>query len=207
MKKSISIIEDDILLANLMKEKINESHNYECIAIYNSAEKFFDKAVETNIVLLDIMLGGMNGLDAIKSIMTKFPNTSIVMNTIKDDSETIFTSLQLGASGYIDKQSFDLNFEEVFDAIENNGAYMSPKIAKKVIDYFQGKHIKYSNPLEVLTNREMDIAKGILDGLSYQAIAERHGIALDTVRMNVKKIYKKLQINSKGELFNLAINK
>jgi DNA-binding NarL/FixJ family response regulator len=152
------------------------------------------------------MLGGSSGIDAIKPILAKFPESSIVMNTIKDDSETIFTSLQLGASGYIDKQSFDLNFEEVFDAIENNGAYMTPKIAKKVIDYFQVSK-KRNNPFETLTRRENDIAQGILDGLSYQAIAERHGIALDTVRMNVKKIYKKLQIKSKGELFNLARNK
>lgn len=203
MKKTISVIEDDIMLANLMKDKINESSNYQCNEIYNSAEKFLNKAQGTDIILLDVMLGSSNGIDAIKPILAKFPESSVVMNTIKDDSETIFTSLQLGASGYIDKQSFDLNFEEVFEAIENDGAYMTPKIAKKVIDYFQLAK-KRNNPFETLTARENDIAQGILDGLSYQQIADRHGIALDTVRMNVKKIYKKLQINSKGELFNLA---
>jgi DNA-binding NarL/FixJ family response regulator len=203
MKKTISVIEDDIMLANLMKDKINESSNYQCNEIYNSAEKFLNKAQGTDIILLDVMLGSSNGIDAIKPILAKFPESSVVMNTIKDDSETIFTSLQLGASGYIDKQSFDLNFEEVFEAIENDGAYMTPKIAKKVIDYFQIAK-KRNNPFETLTARENDIAQGILDGLSYQQIADRHGIALDTVRMNVKKIYKKLQINSKGELFNLA---
>jgi DNA-binding NarL/FixJ family response regulator len=203
MKKTISVIEDDIMLANLMKDKINESSNYQCNEIYNSAEKFLNKAQGTDIILLDVMLGSSNGIDAIKPILAKFPESSVVMNTIKDDSETIFTSLQLGASGYIDKQSFDLNFEEVFEAIENDGAYMTPKIAKKVIDYFQIAK-KRNNPFETLTARENDIAQGILDGLSYQQIADRHNIALDTVRMNVKKIYKKLQINSKGELFNLA---
>ena len=203
MKKTISVIEDDIMLANLMKDKINESSNYQCNEIFNSAEKFLNKAQGTDIILLDVMLGSSNGIDAIKPILAKFPESSVVMNTIKDDSETIFTSLQLGASGYIDKQSFDLNFEEVFEAIENDGAYMTPKIAKKVIDYFQLAK-KRNNPFETLTSRENDIAQGILDGLSYQQIADRHTIALDTVRMNVKKIYKKLQINSKGELFNLA---
>lgn len=203
MKKTISVIEDDVMLANLMKDKINASLNYQCIEIFNSADKFLNKANGTDIVLLDVMLGGTNGIDAIKLILAKFPGSSIVMNTIKDDSETIFKSLQLGAAGYIDKQSFDLNFEEVFEAIENDGAYMTPKIAKKVIDYFQGSKTR-KNPFETLTSRENDIAQGILDGLSYQQIAERHQIALDTVRMNVKKIYKKLQINSKGELFHLA---
>jgi DNA-binding NarL/FixJ family response regulator len=189
----------------LLYSKINESSNYQCIDIFNSVEKFLNKAKETDIILLDVMLGGSNGIEAIKPILVKFPKSSIVMNTIKDDSETIFTSLQLGATGYIDKQSFDLNFEEVFEAIENDGAYMTPKIAKKVIDYFQWFKTR-KNPFETLTSRENDIAQGILDGLSYQQIADRHKIALDTVRMNVKKIYKKLQINSKGELFSLVRN-
>jgi DNA-binding NarL/FixJ family response regulator len=201
--KTITIVEDDILLANLMRDKINQSQKYICYQVFDSAENFLKKSEKSEIVLLDIMLGGMNGLDAIKPILSRHPDSTIIMNTIKDDSETIFKSLQLGASGYIDKQSFDLNFEEVFETLKNGGAYMTPKIAKKVIDYFHTFKIR-SNPLEMLTAREMDIAQGILDGLSYQLIADRYGIALDTVRMNVKKIYKKLQINSKGELFNLA---
>ncbi len=201
-KKSITIVEDDVLLANLMRDKINESERYVCEQVCNSAEKYLDKGDKTDIVLLDVVLGGMNGLDSIKPILSKHPETSIIMNTIKDDSDTIFKSLQLGATGYIDKQSFDLNFEEVFETIQNDGAFMTPKIAKKVIDFFQFPK-KIKNPFESLTSRENDIAVGILDGLSYQQIAERHSISLDTVRMNVKKIYKKLQINSKGELFKI----
>ena len=194
--KTITIVEDDILLANLMRDKINESQKYICNQVFDSAENFLKKSEKSEIVLLDIMLGGMNGLEAIKPILLKYPETSIVMNTIKDDSGTIFKSLQLGATGYIDKQSFDLNFEEVFEAIENDGAFMTPKIAKKVIDYFHVSK-KSNNPFETLTSREKDVSQGILDGLSYQLIADRHGIALDTVRMNVKKIYQKLQKISK----------
>jgi DNA-binding NarL/FixJ family response regulator len=203
MKKTIAVVEDDVLLSNLIQEKINESENYECYNVYHSAEEYLELASETDIVLLDILMLEMNGLQAIKPILHKFPNTAIVMNTIKDDSETIFTALQLGATGYIDKQSFDLNFDEVFESLQNGGAYMTPKIAKKVIDFFQNPK-KNVNLFQTLTNRELDIANGILDGLSYQAIGDRHNIALDTVRMNVKRIYKKLQINSKAELFKMA---
>ena len=88
-----------------------------------------------------------------------------------------------------------MNFKEVFASIGNGGAYMTPKIARMVISFF-------NNPrtvVEKLTSRENDIVKGILDGLSYKMIADRFDISLDTVRMNVKKVYRKLKINSKSE--------
>jgi DNA-binding NarL/FixJ family response regulator len=92
-----------------------------------------------------------------------------------------------------------MNFKEVFASIENGGAYMTPKIARMVISFF-------NNPLTVvekLTSGENDIVSGILYGLSYKMIADRYNIAIDTVRMNVKRVYRKLKINSKSELFKL----
>jgi DNA-binding NarL/FixJ family response regulator len=155
--------------------------------------------VEADIYLLDIVMPEMNGIEAIERILKLYPNASIVMNTIKDDSETIFKALQFGALGYIDKQSFEMNFKEVFESIENGGAYMAPKIARQVISFFnQPKNIS-----EQLTEREKDVVNGILDGLSYKLIADRYSIAIDTVRMNVKRIYRKLEINSKSELFKM----
>ena len=105
----------------------------------------------------------------------------------------------LGAVGYVDKQSFESNYEEVFNSIEQGGAYMTARIARRVIQHFQ----KPKNTLESLTTRENDVVKGILEGMSYKMVADKHQISLDTVRMNIKSIYKKLKINSKGELFRL----
>jgi DNA-binding NarL/FixJ family response regulator len=141
----------------------------------------------------------MNGLEMIERILKLYPKSVIIMNTIQDDSETIFKALQLGASGYIDKQSFETKFTEVFECIGNGGAYMTPKIARRVIEYFS----KSRNIMQELTVREKDIVNGILDGLSYKMIASKHDLALDTVRMYVKKVYRKLSINSKSELFKL----
>jgi DNA-binding NarL/FixJ family response regulator len=197
--KNIIIIEDDIHLARLMQESVNEIENMSCKQIFTNPLDFLNNPVEADIYLLDIVMPEMNGIEAIERILKLYPNASIVMNTIKDDSETIFKALQLGASGYIDKQSFEMNFKEVFESIENGGAYMTPKIARQVISFFnQPKNIS-----EQLTEREKDVVNGILDGLSYKLIADRYSIAINTVRMNVKRIYRKLEINSKSELFKM----
>jgi DNA-binding NarL/FixJ family response regulator len=197
--KKVIIIEDDIHLARLMQESVNEVENIICENVFTNPIEFLKKPIEADVFLLDILMPEMNGIQAIDKILKLFPNASIVMNTIKDDSETIFKALQLGASGYIDKQSFEMNFREVFESIENGGAYMTPKIARQVITFFNQPR----NISEQLTDREKDIVNGILDGLSYKLIADRYSISLDTVRMNVKKIYRKLKINSKSELFKI----
>jgi DNA-binding NarL/FixJ family response regulator len=124
------------------------------------------------------------------------------MNTIKDDQETIFTALKRGALGFIDKQSFDVNYEDVLLNIAKGGAYMTPSIARKVVSNFQDSN----NTLEKLSPREKDIANRILEGLSYKLVAIECGISIDTVRIHIKNIYRKLKINSKSQLFNL-INK
>lgn len=197
--KDIIIFEDDIHLANLLKSRINTIDNIKCEYIFSNPLDFFKNPIEADIYLLDIIMPEMNGLAAIEKILKLFPDSIIIMNTIKDDTDTIFKAMQLGALGYIDKQSFEIKFEEVFDCVTNGGAYMTPKIARKVIQY-----INQSNKLTILlTDREKDIVNGIIDGLSYKLIAHRHDIAIDTVRMNVKKVYRKLKINSKSELFKI----
>ena len=189
--KDIIIFEDDIHLANLLKSRINTIDNIKCEYIFSNPLDFFKNPIEADIYLLDIIMPEMNGLAAIEKILKLFPDSIIIMNTIKDDTDTIFKAMQLGALGYIDKQSFEIKFEEVFACVTNGGAYMTPKIARKVIQY-----INQSNKLTILlTDREKDIVNGIIDGLSYKLIAHRHDIAIDTVRMNVKKVYRKLKIN------------
>jgi DNA-binding NarL/FixJ family response regulator len=197
--KQIIIIEDDIHLAKLMQENINTIENLQCQYIFTNPIDFLNNPVEADIYLLDIIMPEMDGLTAIEKIHKLYPNAIIIMNSIKDDTESIFKALQLGAIGYIDKQSFEINFKEVFESVANGGAYMTPKIARMLISFIN----KPRQIIEQLTDREKDIVNGIVDGLSYKLIADRHEIAIDTVRMNVKKVYRKLRINSKSELFKM----
>jgi DNA-binding NarL/FixJ family response regulator len=195
--KRVVIIEDDHSLAELLQMNVNSIPNHMCSATFENPLDFLTENVYCDIILLDLITPKLGGLEAIDKILKKLPDVLIIINSIKDDAETIFKALQLGAIGYIDKQSFDLNFKEVFNAIDDDGAYMTPKIARKVINYFNSGHKVKVN----LTNRESDIVAGILDGLPYKLIADKHEISINTVRMNIKNIYKKLNINSKSELF------
>lgn len=198
--EQVVIIEDDHILGEILMDQVNTIPGFECKTIYSSPLKFLTRKQDVNIILLDIVMPDMNGLDAIEPILKKYPDVAIIMNTIKDDTDTIFTALKKGALGYIDKQSIGVNLQEVLQTVANGGAYMTPSIARKIFNSFQ----EPKSHFEKLTEREKDVTNGILEGLSYKMIAQKHEISIDTVRMNVKNIYKKLKINSKGELFNLA---
>lgn len=197
--KKVIIIEDNSIIAELIQKQINNQGEYLCEKYYLNPVEFLKFNDSCDIILLDIMMPEMNGLEAIDKILAKLPNVSIIINSIKDDSETIFKALQKGAVGYIDKQSFDNSFIDVFKSVENGGAYMTPKIARKVMDFFSGK----KKVLDNLTERETEIANTILEGLSYKMIGDKFGISIDTVRAHIKNIYKKLSINSKSQLFNI----
>ncbi|MFN6245800.1 MAG: response regulator [Chitinophagaceae bacterium] len=197
---NVAIIEDDFTLSQFLQKKIIQLENFNCSKTFFTVNEFLLTNEATDILLLDINLPGTNGIDAIPIILSKYPNVSIVMNTIKDDVDTIYKCLELGALGYIDKQSFNDNIAEVLETVKNGGAYMTPKIARKIINSF--KKPKMPN----LSSREQEVVNGILDGLTYLQIAEKYFITIDTVRSHIKNIYKKLSINSKAQLFKLYSN-
>lgn len=201
-KSKVVIIEDDLVITDVLKSRISEIENFTVVKTYSNPVLFLADNLQFDIILLDVVMPEMNGLDAIDPILTKYPEALIVMNTIKDDQETIFTALKRGALGFIDKQTFDVNFEEVLQIVANGGAYMTPSIARKIVANFQNP----STSFEKLSPREKEIANGILKGLSYKLVALECGISIDTVRIHIKNIYRKLKINSKSQLFNL-INK
>ncbi len=200
-KHKVIILEDDLNITDYLTAEINTSANYTVSKSYANPNLFLnDTYQEFNLLLLDIVMPELNGLDAIKPILNKYPDALIIMNTIMDDTETIFNALKFGVVGYIDKQFFNKNYIEVFDIVINGGAYMTPKIARKVVNNFKVHNLR----LEKLTNREKEIAESIIDGLSYKLIANKYNISIDTVRIHIKSIYRKLKINSKGELFNIV---
>ena len=197
--KTVIIIEDNTIVAEILRRQINSSGDYLCENYFTNPLEFLRSDENPDIVILDIMMPEMNGVDAIDKILKKCPRVSVVMNSEIDDSDTIYQIMQKGAVGFIDKQSFNNDIFKVLKSIENGGAYMPPKVAKKVMEFFSSP----KKVLEPLSEREHEIANTILDGLSYKMIAEKMFISLDTVRSHIKNIYKKLNINSKTELFNV----
>lgn len=201
---NVIIVEDDNELASYLCKRVKQIQGFDCIKHFESPIAFLrEKGLRVDVVLLDVLMPEMNGLEAIEPILEQYPNAAVIMNTIKDDAETIFEALKRGATGYIDKQSDDLSIEEILRVVSNGGSIMSPSIARKVIESFRQVKVHF----ESLTPRERDVTKGILDGKSYKMIGDSLGISIDTVRMNIKNIYKKLHINSKSQLFKIARDK
>ena len=190
----VVIIHKNSEISNQLEMKINCISNYMCTAIFENPISILTENIFCDFIVCSV---GFDDLSILEKIMTKLPNVNIIILTEKLDTNIIFKALQIGVIGLVNTINYQLNFKEVFSAIDDDGAYMTPKIARKVINYFNsGNKVKVN-----LTNRESDIVAGILDGLPYKLIADKHEISINTVRMNIKNIYKKLNINSKSELF------
>lgn len=195
----IAIIEDDALVRNNLAAFFSQQDDLHCVMAVNSAELFLQQASgipRLDMVLSDIGLPGMDGIEAIQLIKKLFPEVAIVMLSVYADSDRIFKALCAGAVGYLQK---DTPLEAVLDAIKvihKGGSIMSPAIARKVVEYFAPKR-SYNEPL---TAKEQQVITAMVDGLSYKMIAARLGITLETVRQHIKNIYRKLQVNSKGEV-------
>ncbi len=199
---SIAIVEDNDKIRDLIQQYLENQENYECKMAYDSVEAFL-KVIKggklPDVILMDIELPGMSGIDGMKLIKNQHPEVEIVILTVYHDSHKIFDSLCAGASGYLLKHT---SLPEIKDAIETlveGGSPMSPQIARKVIDYFKKPETK-KEPESELTPREQEIVVGLVDGLSYKMIADRMDIAIDTVRAHIRNIYKKLHVNSKAEV-------
>jgi DNA-binding NarL/FixJ family response regulator len=200
--KTVTIIDDNVITAEILKKQINNCLNYCCENYFLNPIQFLASDDNPDIVILDIIMPEMNGLEAIDKIISKNPEVLVIINSSKNDSETIFEAIQNGAIGYIDKLNFNSNLDEVFQSLENGGAYLSPNVTKKIIEFLNFSKKDLGN----LSQRELEIAYTMIEGLSYKLIADKLLISMDTVRTHVKKIYKKLNINSKSELFNIFKN-
>ncbi|NND31653.1 MAG: response regulator transcription factor, partial [Saprospiraceae bacterium] len=155
------------------------------------------------IILLDINLLGMSGIQGIPGILEKYPDVNIVMLTTFDQNEFIFEALKAGATGYIVKDTPIWDIKRAMETIMSGGSFMSPGIARKVMESFQT--VKQESKFEELTPRQNEILNALVDGLSYKMIANKFSISTHTTCDHIKAIYRKLQVNSKGEAISLAL--
>lgn len=201
MSIQLAIIDDEQEVVESLKEYLMGTKKYAEIRTYLSVEPFIveiEAGYTPDVILQDIQLPGLSGIEVLPIYRQKVPNAKILMNSILQNSETIFTALCSGALGYIEKGYSLQQIQESIQAVYQGGSVMSPTIARKVINFFNpGQKFK-----EALSPKENEIAQGILDGLSYKMIADKHHLSIDTVRTHITRIYRKLEINSKGELIN-----
>jgi DNA-binding NarL/FixJ family response regulator len=202
---SVIIIEDDKHIREGIAELLESTPGFKLNAVFENCEKALRQLKENlpDVILMDISMPGMNGIECVKKITAKNSEIKIIMLTVYEEEQKIFDSLRAGASGYILKRS---SLQEILSSIKevmNGGGPMSPVIANKVLNYFNksGKKSKEIN----LTNRENEILKELVEGHSYKKISEKLFISLDTVRSHIKGVYQKLHVNSKTEAVAKAL--
>lgn len=199
----VAIVEDEPDIARLLSQIIEASPAAELRRVFSSAEDFVatGAAAGADVVLLDIGLPGMSGIDFLRQHRQNYPQTQFVMCTVFDDEDRIFESLKAGAVGYLLKNSPPAKIIEAITDVMKGGSPMSSAIARKIVEAFRAA--PRTNPgLEMLTAREKDILLLMNDGFRYKEIAVRLYISIDTVRTHIRNIYQKLEVNSRTDALN-----
>ncbi|MDX1462261.1 MAG: response regulator transcription factor [Marinirhabdus sp.] len=203
----LAIIEDDVLIQDSLRSYFEQKPNTKIVVVSNSVEAFLTDLQQLPklpaIVLLDINLPGISGVDGIPLIKRACPDIDIIMLTTFEETDVIFKALSNGACSYVSKRVSLEKISEAVSVVHEGGSYMSPSIARKIANFYMPK----SEREHVLTSRQMQIVNGIVSGKSYKAIAEELFVSLNTVRSHIKNIYNLLDINSKAELINKSFNK
>ncbi|MBP9186375.1 MAG: response regulator transcription factor [Bacteroidia bacterium] len=160
-----------------------------------------------DIVLMDIDMPIMNGIEAVNVSAELYPNTKCLMLTVFDDDEKIFEAIKAGAIGYLLKdESIDSIVNAMNEVIEYGGSPMSPRIARKALQILSGAKIEVQKKQEsILTEREMEILKGLVEGLDYKGVADKLFISPHTVRTHITNIYQKLHVSRKTQAVMLAV--
>ena len=197
----VAIVEDDDEIRETLALLINTTDGFTCNATYSNAADAIEGITNElpDIVLMDIGLPGMNGIECIKVLKKNFPDLDVIVLTMHENDDYIFDSLCAGAIGYLLKEATP---EKILDSIKeaiNGGAPMSTQIARKVIGSFK------VNPSPDLTKREREVLELLCEGKSYKMIANDLFISPETVRRHLKSIYRKLEVHSKSEAVSKAI--
>ena len=197
----VAIVEDDDEIRQTLALIINGTPGYHCKHTFIDCESAIKELpnLYVNVVLMDIELPGITGIEGIKKLKPLMPDTDFIMLTIKQDEESIFESLRVGASGYLAKDTLPTELLRSIKEVFHGGAPMSTNIARKVILSFQ--NVKASP----LSDRETEILKLLCEGMNYRSIADQIFLSAHTVKSHIKNIYRKLHVNSRAEAVSKAI--
>jgi DNA-binding NarL/FixJ family response regulator len=196
----VALYEDNQTLRTSLTHLLQSSEEFDFLGAYESPIEILQncKTNTPDVILMDVDMPLMNGIDASKLVKEHFSQVNILILTVFEDRDKLFSALQAGASGYLLKKSKIIEIIEAIHEIYHGGSPMTPAIARKVLEYFaQPKVIK--NEENNLSERELDILKCLVNGDSYKMIASNCYISMGTVRSHINNIYKKLHVNSKSE--------
>ncbi|HYV94018.1 MAG TPA: response regulator transcription factor [Chitinophagales bacterium] len=203
MSIRVEIVEDHENIQSGLAYMISSSEGFDCTGVFSNAEDALEsiKIHPPDVVLMDINLPGMSGIECTRRIKSLNPKVLVMMCTVYEDDEKIFNALSAGANGYVLKKSSASELIGAINDLCNGGAPMSSQIARKVVSFFQ--HPDKSSPeTELLTARENEILDMLTAGYRNKEIAEKLFVSVHTVRSHIYHIYEKLHVHSKIEAIN-----
>ena len=200
MAITVSIVEDNEQLRGTLARVINRAEGFECLSQYATAEAALQALPQEkpNVVLMDINLPGINGVECVRRLKPLAPQTLVIMLTAYEDTENIFNSLAAGASGYLLKRTTSAELLNALRDVQKGGSPMTAHIARQVVQSFQ-KAGASAQATENLSQREQEVLDCLSQGLMYKEIAEKLGISYETVHTYIRRIYEKLQVRTRTE--------
>jgi DNA-binding NarL/FixJ family response regulator len=200
MAISVSIVEDNEKLRGTLARVINRADGFRCVSQHPDAEDALKELPEVrpDVVLMDINLPGMNGVECVRQLKKLSPEIQVMMLTVYEDTESIFNALAAGASGYMLKRTAGRELLEAIREVHRGGSPMTAHIARKVVQSFQ-QTAASAPPAESLSPREQEVLDCLAQGFLYKEIADKLGISYETVHTYIRRIYEKLQVRTRTE--------
>jgi len=200
MPISVSIVEDNEKLRSTLARVINRADGFRCVSDYGNAEDALKNLpqIRPDVVLMDINLPGMNGVECVRQLKQLLPQTQVMMLTVYEDTENIFNALTAGANGYMLKRTSSKELLEAIHEVHRGGSPMTMHIARKVVQSFQ-RTAATAQPTENLSEREQQVLDLLSQGLMYKEIADKLAISYETVHTYIRRIYEKLQVRTRTE--------
>jgi DNA-binding NarL/FixJ family response regulator len=203
----VAIIEDQARTREGLRALIAASDGFDCIGAWGSMEEALaaDWKAQPNVVLVDLGLPGMSGIDGIVILRRRSPGTALVVLTVYEDNDRVFRALCAGATGYLLKNTPPAKLVECLREANRGGAPMSPEIARLVIEVFRRVHPP-EKAQHNLTPQELRLLKFLVEGHSYKTAAAEMAVSINTIAFHIQNIYAKLQVHSKSEAVARALN-
>ena len=197
----VSIVDDEVDLRENIAGYVDSSKGFRCVGVHSSAEDALANLPKEkpDVVLMDINMGGMNGIECVRLLKPKMPESQIVMLTVFEDTEKIFSALAAGASGYLLKRLAPAKLLEAIREVHEGGSPMSAPIARKVVQSLQPVLAAPGDETIALSPREREVLDGLAEGQAYKQIADKLGVSIHTVRNYIRRIYEKLHVCSRTE--------
>jgi len=208
MPITVSIVEDNDKLRGTLASVLNRAEGFKCVSSYPTAEDAL-KALpqdKPEVVLMDINLPGINGIECVRQLKTLLPKVQVMMLTAYEDTDNIFNALAAGASGYMLKRTPQAQLLEAIREVQRGGSPMTTHIARKVVSSFQ-RTAAAASPTENLSEREQQVLDCLAQGFLYKEIAEKLGISYETVHTYIRRIYEKLQVRTRTEAVALFLKR